>query len=130
MRSDQAQTPPVHSTNLQMSTLNLASDRLLDVSALSKYARNGRDAARIRNVLRGEARCCASSCSQNCKARVPERLLLQLCDVYWRLRADEQAWLAPALVYTVRTPSYRALQMEVTKASARLASETTLSVGT
>jgi hypothetical protein len=82
-----------HTANLQVSTLRAASNKFVELSDLNKYAQNGRDPARIRRILSGQARCCDESCKQKCPERISEGLLQKLCDAYWRLPVDEQAWL-------------------------------------
>ena len=55
------------------------------------YAKHGKDPRRLRRVLSGEASGC--SCKRRCHTTIQLEQLQQLCNAFWGLSSEEQAYL-------------------------------------
>jgi len=57
------------------------------------YAVRGKDRKRIRQILSGTTQCCPAACKQQCRLKLRETEVAQICDLYWSLPSEEQALL-------------------------------------
>ena len=78
--------------SLRLDTLSVASSQSCSASNTT-YAANGKNLNRIKRVLSGAAFCCSASCKQSCRKQFKESEVSKICDLFWSLGRQEQAYL-------------------------------------